>query len=137
MAKGLYTPINKNKYLGDVTKIRFMSSWELRFMDFCDKNPNIIEWGSEEIKIKYYHPIKKKMCNYLPDFIIKYKDVDGNIHTEIIEIKPFSQSSTKGKKTTYDKVQLIINEAKWKAANAFCLACKIKFKVLTENELFR
>ena len=47
-------------------------------------------WIDLSIAKFFYHPIKKKMCNYLPDFIIKYKDVDGNIHTEIIEIKSYS-----------------------------------------------
>lgn len=58
--KGLYTPKYPEKYLGDPRKIRFMSSWELRFMQVCDLNPNILNWGSEEFRIKYWNPIKKK-----------------------------------------------------------------------------
>ena len=137
MAKGLYTPINPEKYLGNPTKIRFLSSWELAFMNFCDKNPNIIKWGSEEFKIPYYNPIKQKMTNYIPDFIIKYKDRDGNLLTEVIEIKPQKQTTIQKKNSTYDKVQLVINHAKWQAAEAFCTKHGIKFRVLTENQLFR
>jgi hypothetical protein len=142
MAKGLYTPINVHKYLGDPKKIRFLSSWELRFMDFCDKNPNVIKWGSEEFKIPYIHPIKRnadgspKRCNYYPDFIIKYKNASGEIFTEVIEIKPSSQSVIGKKMSTYDKVQLVINDAKWRAAKTFCESHKIKFRVLTEKNLF-
>ena len=137
MAKGLYKPINLEKYVGDPNKIRFMSSWELRFMQFCDTNPNVISWGSEEFRIKYFNPIKNKVCDYIPDFIIKYRDQSGIVYTEVIEIKPKSQTVIGKKTNTYDKVQLVINHAKWTAAKAFCEAHNIKFKVLTESELFR
>lgn len=137
MAKGLYKPINPEKYLGDPTKIRFLSSWELRFMNFCDKNPNVLKWGSEEFRIKYYNPIKQKVCDYIPDFLIKYKDRNGLIVTEVIEIKPKKQTVVGKKVSTYDKVQLVINHAKWTAAKAFCDQHSVKFRVLTEEELFR
>ena len=145
MAKGLFKPLCPEKYLGDITKIRFLSSWELRFMDFCDKNPNVIKWGSEEFKIPYIHPIKKnlngtpKLCHYYPDFIVKYKNQRGELLTEVIEIKPSSQDPnrvSKKKPTTYDVVQMVINKAKWTAAEAFCASHKIKFKVVTEKEMF-
>lgn len=132
----MYKPLKPEKYLGDINKIRFLSSWELKFMDFCDKNPNILKWGSEEFKIPYYHPIKKKICNYFPDFIIKYKNSAGEILTEVIEIKPYNQMVEAKKSTTYDKVQLIINHAKWTSAKAFCDSHSIKFKILTERDLF-
>lgn len=114
-------------------------------MDFCDKNPNVIRWGSEEFKIPYIHPIKKnldgtpKRCNYFPDFIVKYKNQRGEIQTVVIEIKPSSQDPnniSKKKPTTYDVVQMVINQAKWTAAKSFCESHKIKFRVLTERNLF-
>lgn len=137
MAKGLYKPKNPEKYLGNIEKIRFLSSWELRFMDFCDNNPNVVQWGSEEFRIKYYNPIKQKTCDYIPDFIIKYKNRNGDVITEVIEIKPKKQSVISKKMSTYDQVQLVINHAKWTAAKAFCEVHGIKFKVLTEEQLFR
>lgn len=66
MAKGLFVPQNPQKYLGDVRKIRFMSSWELRFMQVCDMNPNVLQWGSEEFRVKYFNPIKKKNLRLHP-----------------------------------------------------------------------
>jgi hypothetical protein len=143
MAKGLFTPRNPEKYLGDPSKIRFLSSWERMFMEFCDKNVNVIKWGSEEFKVPYVHPIKKnadgspKVCNYIPDFIIKYQDRDGKMLTEVIEIKPHKQTVIGKKVSTYDKVQLVINDAKWRSAKSFCDNHGIKFRVLTEKELFR
>ena len=140
MAKGVYHPLNPEKYSGDIGKIRFLSSWELRFMQFCDKNDNILTWASEEFRIPYMHPIKKKVCQYWPDFIIKYKNEKGVIITEVIEIKPSSQDPnkiSKKKPSTYDAVQMIINQAKWTAATAFCESHGIKFRILTELNMFR
>lgn len=137
MAKGLFTPKHPEKYLGDPRKIRFLSSWELRFMHFCDTNPNIMKWGSEEFRVKYYHPIKQKVCEYIPDFIIKYQNTRGEVITEVIEIKPAKQSGlARGNLSTYDKVQLVINNAKWTAAKAMCDNAGIKFRVLTDLDMF-
>lgn len=132
MAKGLFTPTSPHKYLGNPTKIRFLSSWELRVMQLFDTNPSIIQWGSEELKIPYYNPIKSKICSYLPDFIVKYKDREGNIITEVLEVKPAKEASMRSKMSNYDKVALVINHAKWQAAGAFCAQRKLKFRILTE-----
>jgi hypothetical protein len=136
MAKGYYTPLHPEKYLGDPRKIRYLSSWELNFQRFCDNNPNVLAWASEEIRIKYYHPFKRKVCEYIPDFLIKYKDDNGNILTELIEIKPKKETRLTKKSTTYDKVNIAINQQKWTAAISFCNQAGIKFKVLTEDNLF-
>lgn len=136
MAKGMFTPKHPEKYLGDPRKIRFLSSWEAVFMRFCDTNPNILKWGSEEFRVKYFHPIKQKVCEYIPDFIIKYKNSRGEVLTEVIEIKPAKQSGLKGNLSTYDKVQLVINNAKWTAAKALCDNAGIKFRVVTDIDMF-
>ena len=137
MAKGLFTPQNPSKYLGDPRKIRYLSSWELKFQYFCDTNPNIIAWGSEEIRIKYFHPIKKKVCDYIPDFFIKYKDANGKIISEIIEIKPKKETRLTNKSSLYDKVNIAINTQKWVACKSFCDRAGIEFRILTEDQLFR
>ena len=137
MAKGLYTPVNPEKYLGDISKIRFLSAWELKFMNFCDLNPNVVAWGSEEFRVKYFNPVKNKVCDYIPDFIIKYKDAVGNIVTDVIEIKPLKESVIKPKMSNYDKVAVVVNHAKWTACKAMCDAAGIKFRVITEQDMFR
>ena len=139
MAKGMFRPQHPEKYLGDPTKIRFLSSWELRFCQFLDVNPNVITWGSEEFHIPYFNPIKKKVTAYYPDFIVKFKTANGQVVTEVIEIKPKKEAVLRpGKKISlYDQVQLVINHAKWTAATAFCENHGIKFRVLTEDQLFR
>jgi hypothetical protein len=139
VAKGKYEPMHPEKYLGDWRKIRFLSSWELKFMQFLDVNPNVIAWGSEEFQIPYWNPVKKKICAYYPDFIVKFKNDKGEVVTEVIEIKPRVQSVLpKGKKISlYDQVQLVLNHAKWTAAESFCKSRGINFKVLNEQNLFR
>ena len=106
-------------------------------MRFCDTNPNVVSWGSEEFRVKYFNPVKNKVCDYIPDFIVKYKTATGNLITEVIEIKPLKESVMKPKMSTYDKVALVINHAKWTAAKAMCDAAGIRFRVLTEQEMFR
>lgn len=137
MAKGMFRPTKPEKYLGDVTKIRFLSHWELKFMQFCDLNPRILNWASEELQIPYIHPFKKRRAAYWPDFLIRYQDPTGKLLTEVIEIKPQKQTHQTKKSSTYDKVQLAINYAKWEAAKSYCDSAGMTFKVLTEQQLFR
>ena len=138
MPKGLYTPKNKQKYLGNVEKIRFMSSWELRFFDFCDGNPYVVRWASEEISIPYYNPVKNKMANYYPDVYMEVLKPGETVPKKwLVEIKPNKDFKLTKKSTTYDKLMMVINEAKWKAAVAFCQQHDIEFKVISDNNLFR
>lgn len=106
-------------------------------MVICDTNPNIIQWGSEEFRVKYFNPVKKKVCDYIPDFILKYKNTKGEIITEVIEIKPKKQTVASKSASLYDKVALVVNHAKWAAAKAVCESHGIRFRVATEDELFR
>ena len=137
MAKGLFKPTHPEKYTGDVNRIRFMSSWELRFMVFLDTNPYVLEWASEEIRIPYLKPTTGKIHHYIPDFFVRYLDRDGNELKEIIEIKPRKEAQLRKKMNTYDAVQLAINRAKWTAAKAVCDGAGMRFRVLTEDQLFR
>lgn len=106
-------------------------------MQVCDMNPKIIQWGSEEFRVKYFNPIKKKVCDYIPDFIVKYEDRHGNIITEVIEIKPRKQTVPDKRASLYDQVSLAVNHAKWAAAKVVCESHGIRFRVATETELFK
>lgn len=140
MAKGLFVPTCPEKYMGDVGKIRFLSSWELRVMIFFDTNPHIKRWASEEIRIPYLKPTSaraNKVHHYIPDFYVEYNDRNGALVKELVEIKPKKETYLRKNMNTYDAVQLAINRAKWTAAVAFCESAGIKFRVLTEDQLFR
>ena len=138
---GRFKPKNYKKYKGDPTNVFYRSLWERRFMVYCDNNPNILEWGSEEIIIPYKSPLDKKVHRYFPDFFIKYKNSSGKIVREIIEVKPKRHLSPpkeprrKTKRYLGELNTYIINQAKFKAAEEFCKDRKLGFRILTEEHL--
>ena len=138
---GKFKPKNYKKYKGDPTKIFYRSLWERKFMVYCDNNPAIIEWGSEEIIIPYRSPIDKRVHRYFPDFYIKYVNTRGQSIREIIEVKPKRQTlppkeqKRKTKKFLNEIATYAVNQAKWKAAEEFCADRRMSFRILTEDHL--
>ena len=139
---GKFKPKNYKKYKGDPTKIYYRSLWERRFMVYCDNNPNIIEWGSEEIIIPYRSPVDKKVHRYFPDFIVCYLRKDGIEVTEMVEIKPQRQvdgpnpNPKRRTKSWMMEVQnYIINQKKWEAATKQCEDRGWNFRLLTEKNV--
>ena len=57
---GKYIPKNKNKYRGDPTGVVYRSHWEKLCFLWCDRNPNVKYWSSEETVIPYFWDIDKK-----------------------------------------------------------------------------
>ena len=139
--KGKFTPSHSNKYKGDSRNIIYRSLWELKFMKWCDRNANILEWGSEEFFIPYISPLDNRPHRYFPDFYMKIKESDGKTKKYIIEVKPMKQCipPTKGKKQKRTFIREVAeyakNQAKWKAARSFCEMRQLNFKVVTEKEL--
>ena len=139
--KGKYQPSYPKKYKGDPTNIIYRSLWERKFMVYCDNNQNILEWGSEEIVVPYRSPLDNRYHRYFPDFYIKVKESSGKIKKMIIEIKPQKQcvepkvQKRKTKAYIYEVVEYAKNQAKWKAAEEWCLDRGYEFKVLTESDL--
>ena len=135
-AQGPYTVQNIQKYIGKGVP-RYRSGWELTFMTFCDNNENIIYWASEAIKIPYRHPFTGKMTIYVPDFFVVYKNNRGQQIAEVVEIKPKKQSIIESKRASAkDRMVIAINHAKWAAANAYCKAQGLTFRVITEDDIF-
>ena len=89
---GRFRPSNVTKYRGDYRNIIYRSSWEKVFMSYCDKNDNIIEWGSEEVIIPYRSPLDNRLHRYFPDFYVKVKDNSGVPKKYIIEINKVRSS---------------------------------------------
>ena len=77
--KGKYKPSHSKKYKGDPTNIIYRSLWERKFMQYCDSNSNVLEWGSEEIALPYRSPVDNKVHRYFPDFYVKVKEPTGKI----------------------------------------------------------
>jgi len=134
-----WIPKNPEKYIGDVKNIVTRSSWETRTMNLFDTSDNVLLWCSEEFNIKYVSPIDNRVHRYFCDFLVKMKKRDGTVGTFLVEIKPNAERyipKTKNKKQFLTEMQTYLtNQAKWKAAEAFCLEKGIKFLVLDEYDL--
>ena len=50
--KGLYKPTNPKKYIGNTNQIVYRSLLERRFMRYCDLNPDVTAWASEELPVR-------------------------------------------------------------------------------------
>ena len=69
--QGKYRASFPRKYKGDPNNVIYRSSWEYKFMKWCDATPTVQEWGSEEIIIPYISPVDGKRHRYFPDFYVK------------------------------------------------------------------
>ena len=90
--KGRFKPRNYQKYKGDPTQIIYRSLWERKFMQYCDTNQNILEWGSEEFWIPYRSPVDQRVNRYFTDFHMKLKEKNGFVKRNVIEVKPLRQT---------------------------------------------
>lgn len=102
----------------------------------CDENENITRWGSECVEIPYRSPLDNRWHKYYPDFLIQYIDNDGKEHVELIEIKPSGQSTFESARSTKEKQQVVLNSAKWEAAQEWCKRKGIFFRVVNEEHIF-
>ena len=135
-ARGKFAFKNKEKYVGLKTPT-YRSGWEHAFMRLCDEHPNVYKWASESVRIPYRHPLTGKYTIYVPDFFIVYMDKEGRKHAELVEVKPKSQTTLKNAGRSHAKrKQVVINTAKWEAANAYARQNKIRFRVVSEEQLF-
>lgn len=139
--QGFFKPRNPEKYIGDPSNIIYRSSWELKFMQWCDRNPSILRYGSEEFSIPYYNPVKQRICRYFPDFIMEVLEINGKKQKYVIEIKPKRQTlpPVQGKKKTKTYLNEIntyaVNQSKWKSVQEWCDDHMIKFEIITEDHL--
>lgn len=147
--QGYFTPRNPEKYIGDLKKLFYRSSWELHAFKFLDNNTGVIMWGSELFAIEYPKPVPRskihpegwKRARYFPDLYVEYKHKSGKIIKELIEIKPLKQTKVSRAKKQSTKLQENyvheINQTKWMYAKQWCEKRGIKFSICTEQELFR
>lgn len=137
-----WTPKNPEKYKGNPTNIISRSSWETRFLNWCDNNSGIIEYSSEEVKIPYRCGTDNRIHTYYVDFLIKIKNKEGSIITYLVEVKPAQQTlppkypGRQTKRYITESLTFIKNQAKWKAAESYCLDRGWIFQIITEKHLF-
>lgn len=139
--KRIYKPIFPDKYEGDPTNIVMRSSWETRFAKWCDVNPSVVKWCSEETIIPYRCPTDGRLHRYFVDFKVKIRDKQGNIKTYVVEVKPSAQTrppaypGRQTKRYLTESLTFMKNQAKWEAAERYCKDRGYTFIIITENEL--
>ena len=127
--------------MGNPTNIIMRSSWETRFALWCDKNPSIIKWKSEETIIPYRCPTDNRIHRYFVDFQIQVKKKDSTLMTYLVEVKPSSQAKMPKypgrttKRYLAESMTYMKNQAKWEAAKKYAEDRGWQFKVITEYEL--
>ena len=110
-------------------------------MQKLDAHPDVLEWSSEEINIRYRSPIDNRIHRYFPDFYMKRRSTNGTIESFIIEVKPKAQTkppkvqSKPTKRYINEVATWGINSAKWAAAEEFCKDRGWTFMTITEDEL--
>lgn len=134
-SQGKYVPENPSKYIGK-SVMTYRSSWELAFAQFCDKHPAVINWASESIHIPYFNPFTKKNTIYVPDFFVIYQDKNGKKHAELVEIKPSHEVMETVGKGIRNQAVATLNQCKWEAAQRWCKANGVTFRVVTEHDMF-
>jgi hypothetical protein len=142
--KGIFQPKNANKYRGDPSNIVYRSGWELKLMMHLDSHPDVLEWSSEEIIIPYRSPLDGRIHRYFPDFYVKKRNTNGIIEKVLIEVKPAAQvtppsiqenKKKPSKRYIKEVATYVVNQAKWEAAQNYCLDRQWKFMLMTEKEL--
>lgn len=140
-SQSYFQPTNPSKYKGTMP-IRCLSSWEYKVCKMFDTHPGILYWASEGLAIPYVHPIKslqrqqQVISKYYPDYIVVYVDKFGKQHKEIVEVKPSRQAFMEAAKSKKEKLDVIVNTAKWNAARQFCKQYGYSFRILTERDLY-
>jgi hypothetical protein len=136
--QGIFTPKNADKFIG--TKAVYRSGLELKFMRFCDNNPNVLKWSSENVVIPYISPIDGRVHRYFVDNFVVIKE-GTQIKKYLVEIKPYKQTmapTTKYRKREhllYEQQMYSVNQAKWASAREFCAKKGLEFLILTEKDL--
>lgn len=138
--KSKFWPTNKTKYVGNSMPLIARSMWERKFMIWADLNPNVLEWASESVVVLYESPIDGERHRYIPDFVLKVRDAKGGTRIIMVEVKPYKQTippraKRKTKRLLLEQAIYETNDAKWKAAQAFCEARGWEFRIMTEYDL--
>jgi hypothetical protein len=134
-ANGFYQLLNPGKYVGKKTP-HYRSGWEHTFMRFCDTNPAVLQWASEAVHIPHRNPFTNKNTIYVPDFMIMYVNKTGEKFGELIEIKPTKETTLESARSPRDQAAAVLNMHKWQAAQAWCSQNGLRFRVVTENDIF-
>jgi len=133
---GRYRVKNPSKYAGDHTNVIYRSLWEKHAFRWCDDNPKVKSWSSEEVVIPYLYEVDKRWHRYFMD--LKMTMTDGK--TILVEIKPAKETEPpKGQRRTRrfvtEAMTYVKNMNKWEAANEYAKDRGWHFQIWTEHTL--
>jgi hypothetical protein len=134
---GRYKVKNVKKYAGNPSNIKYRSLWERQCFRWCDDNPSVLKWNSEEVVVGYKCQTDNKLHRYFVDMYIQMKD--GKEY--LIEIKPKNQTvppkqgARKTKKYLKEVLTYGKNMSKWEAATAYAQKRDMIFQVWTEDTI--
>lgn len=141
--QGYYKPKNPEKYIGDLNSVIYRSSWELKFLIFCDNEDRVVKYSSELYSVAYHNFKTKRLNYYNIDFYAEILNDSEKIDKWLIEVKPMKyvkkpsppkRYSEKSLKTYKHNLETwMINEVKFSAARAFARENDMKFGIVTEG----
>jgi len=130
---GRYRVKNPNKYEGDHTNVVYRSLWEKHAFKWCDENPKVKRWSSEEVVIPYLYEVDNRYHRYFMD--LKIIREDGS--TWLIEIKPDKErkppTGKKTKRYINEALTYVKNQNKWRAAEEYAKNRGWYFQIWTEK----
>lgn len=133
--QGYVNPASCKKLFESVAHqpIIYRSSWEQRFMQWCEHSPKVKHWGSECVSVKYFLPTDQKWHTYYPDFFLEMSD--GTY--AVVEIKPSNQTTKPRSNDSWAASTYIRNYAKWTTIKQACEEKGYRFCILTERTIER
>ena len=135
--RGKWKPKNIYKYAGDPTKIVYRSLWERQTFRWCDQNPKVKSWSSEEVVVPYRSKVDGKLHRYFVDLKIVFESGQ----TLLVEIKPKNQVKAPKKQNRQTKRYITevmrygTNISKWEYAEEYAKDRGWKFEIWTEDTL--
>ena len=135
---GKYKVKKIGKYKGDLDKVTYRSSWERACFVWCERNPDIKYWSSEETVVPYFWDIDKRYHRYFVDLKITF----NNGKTILVEIKPAKETeppknaNKKSKRYIGEAMTYVKNMNKWEAANSYAKDRGWEFEIWTEETLY-
>jgi len=146
--QGRYICQNPDKYLGDLDRVYYRSSWEQKLYYYLDLNNRVLKWSAENVTIPYEINENGSWSThrYYPDAYCEILMPNGNTNNVILEIKPWSeyrnleppkepQTKTMKSLRNYEYALKTFhkNIIKWQAAKTFCEKRGIEFFIITEK----
>ena len=133
---GRYRVKNTSKYKGDVQNVIYRSLWEKHCFKWCDDNPKVKSWSSEEVVIPYLYEVDRRYHRYFMD--LKITMTDGK--TILVEIKPHKETqpptgSRRTRKFITEAATYVKNMNKWEAADEYAKDRGWHFQIWTEKTL--